>query len=69
MFWAYAAMRGAVTLVTEMVDTGRIPLVFDLDETLVLAHTIFSLQNRAVQLSTEISTLNNQTTAPNPSEK
>lgn len=64
VFWAYAAMRGAVAHVTEMVDTGRIPLIFDLDETLVLAHTIFSLRNRAVQLSNEISTLKAQSPSP-----
>eukprot|EP00210_Caulerpa_lentillifera_P006375 g6090.t1 len=54
-FWGYAAMRGAVAHVTEMLDTGRIPLVFDLDETLVLAHTIFSLRSRETQLAAEIS--------------
>lgn len=55
VFWGYAVMRGAVAHVTEMLDTGRIPLVFDLDETLVLAHTIFSLRTRESQLSAEIS--------------
>lgn len=67
-FWAYAAMRGAVTHVTEMIDTGRIPLVFDLDETLVLAHTIFSLRNRAFQLTTEISAVK-ESNLPDAEEK
>ena len=54
VFWAYAAMRGTVTHATEMVDMGKIPLIFDLDETLVLAHTIFSLKNRSLQLASEM---------------
>lgn len=64
VFWGYAVMRGAVAHVTEMLDQGRIPLVFDLDETLVLAHTIFSLRTRESQLLAEISAQKDDPSSP-----
>lgn len=62
-------MRGAVAHVTEMIETGKIPLIFDLDETLVLAHTIFSLRNRAIQISVELAALKDASSALDPSER
>eukprot|EP00210_Caulerpa_lentillifera_P007533 g7196.t1 len=66
IFWGYTVMRGAVTHVTEMLKTCKIPLVFDLDETLVLANSLSSLTTRKKQLSSKISTLKDN---PSSAEK
>lgn len=45
-FWGYTLIRGALGDGAELLDSGRLPIILDLDETLVLAHTQSSLANR-----------------------
>ncbi|GMH39886.1 hypothetical protein BSKO_07790 [Bryopsis sp. KO-2023] len=53
-FWGYVLIRGALAIGADLLDTGRVLVVLDLDETLVLAHTQHSLANRVATLRDEI---------------
>lgn len=49
VFWGYVLPPGLASLVTTWLDTNRIALIFDLDETLLVAHTTASLESRIEQ--------------------
>lgn len=57
VFWGYIVIRGVVTLLTEMLERGQIPVILDLDNTLILTQTLSTLTNLNHQLSAQIQTL------------
>lgn len=46
MFWGYVMPPKLPSLVTAMLDKGQLGLIFDLDETLLVAHTLSSIESR-----------------------
>lgn len=46
IFWGYALVPMLSTTVSNMIESGRLALVFDLDETLLVANSSSSLENR-----------------------
>lgn len=57
VFWGYIVLRGVVTLVTEMLERGQIPVILDLDNTLILTQTLSDLTYHKPRLSAQLQTL------------
>lgn len=49
IFWGYVLVPMLSTTVSNMIESGRLALVFDLDETLLVANSASSLDNRLEQ--------------------
>jgi hypothetical protein len=49
-FWGYCVGSGAVTLGHALLEASRLPIVFDLDETLLVAYSLHTLDVRLAKL-------------------
>lgn len=45
-FWGFYVAEGAAALAIHLLECSRLPVVFDLDETLLVAYSLHTLENR-----------------------
>jgi hypothetical protein len=50
VFWGFCLGVGALRLGTSFLENSRIPVVFDLDETLLVAYSLHTLDVRLAKL-------------------
>lgn len=49
-FWGYCMGHGALALGHALLEASRLPIVFDLDETLLVAYSLHTLDVRLAKL-------------------
>ncbi len=49
-FWGFCLPRGALQMGMSLLDNSRLPIVFDLDETLLVAFSLHTLDVRLTRL-------------------
>lgn len=52
-FWGFSVPANLLPTIANILHKSRVVLVFDIDETLLMAHTVDSLQTRLARIKAE----------------